>query len=59
MRHLLNLVAGILVLTGMMALAGCSEKPVDPVEANKGQGQSIEVPSRPGRSEGLGQQQGQ
>lgn len=56
MRHLLNLIAAILVLGSLMALTGCGEKPVDPVKANEGQGQSIDVPAR--RSEGLGQQQG-
>lgn len=54
MKSLLNLIAGIIVLGSLMALAGCGDKPVDPVKANEGQGQSIDVPAR--RSEGLGQQ---
>jgi len=54
MKNLLNLIAGILVLGSLMALAGCGDKPVDPVKANEGQGQSIDVPPR--RSEGQSQQ---
>lgn len=40
-----------------MALAGCGEKPKDPIKENEGQGQSMEV--MPRRTEGLNTQQGQ
>ena len=57
MKKLLALCAGTIALGSLLALAGCGEKPKDPIKENEGQGQSIEVPPR--RTEGQAAQQGQ
>lgn len=57
MKKLLTLCAGTVILGSLLTLAGCGEKPKDPIKENEGQGQEMEVPPR--RTEGQSSQQGQ